>query len=82
MLLLGEVGPGYTELSIPELMFRDASIIGCTGSEPVHTEEIAMMVNDAKIRPLVHEEISMKDLEEGFRIVDQNEQIGRVIVHP
>ena len=82
MLLLGEVRPGYTELSIPELMFRDASIIGCTGSEPIHTEEIAMMVNDAKIRPLVHEEISMKDLKEGFRIVDQNEQIGRVIVHP
>ena len=40
------------------------------------------MVNDGKILPLIHEEISMEDLKEGFRIVDQNEQIGRVIVHP
>ena len=82
MLLLGEVTPGPTELIIPELMFRDASIVGCTGSEPGHTKEIDRMVNDGKILPLIHEEISMEDLKEGFRIVDQNEQIGRVIVHP
>ena len=82
MLLLGEVTSGSTRLSIPELMFRDASIIGCTGSEPDHIKQIDRMVNDAKILPVIHEEISMMDLREGFRIVDQNEQIGRVIVRP
>jgi len=82
MLLLGEVTSKHARLSVPELMFRDASIIGCTGSEPTHIQQVDSLVNDSEICPIIYKEIHMTDLLEGFTIIEQNQQIGRVIVRP
>ena len=39
IVLLGEVAGGRTEVSLPELLFRDARVMGSTGAQRRHTGE-------------------------------------------
>ncbi|MCZ6891982.1 MAG: alcohol dehydrogenase catalytic domain-containing protein [Chloroflexi bacterium] len=82
LVLLGEVADGRTDVSLPELLFRDAKIMGSTGAQRRHTERAAQLVSEGAITPIVHATLPLKDVLVGVGWMAEKRLFGRVVVLP
>ncbi len=82
LVLLGEVGDGKAEVNLPEVMFRDAKVMGSTGAQRRHTEEATRMVAEGQISPVIHAQLPLKDILMGVGWMDERRLFGRVVLIP
>ena len=82
IVLLGEVAGGRTEVSLPELLFRDARVMGSTGAQRRHTERAAQLVAEGAITPVIHGTLPLKDVLMGVGWMAERRLFGRVVLLP
>ena len=81
-MLLGEVADGRAEVSLPELLFRDARIMGSTGAQRRHTERAVQLVTEGAITPVIHATLPLKDILMGVGWMAERRLFGRVVLLP
>ncbi len=69
-------------MSLPELLFRDAKVMGSTGAQRRHTERAAQLVTEGAITPVVHATLPLKDVLMGVGWMAEKRLFGRVVVLP
>ena len=82
MALLGEVEGGRASLSLTDIMFRDAAILGSTGASKPDIEAAVQMVASGAVEPVVHAVMGLEDAAEAIRMVAGREVVGRVALAP
>ena len=82
MALLGEVEGGRASLSLTDIMFRDAAILGSTGASKPDIETAVEMVASGAVEPVVHAVMGLEDAAEAVRMVAGREAVGRVVLSP
>lgn len=82
MVLMGEVGSGKAELNLAEILFRDARIMGTTGTQRRHIEQAARMAGEGRIKPVVHTTLPLRDVLIGVGWMQERKLFGRVVLHP
>ena len=82
MVLLGEITGDDVRLRPPEVLFRDASIVGSTGANRRHVERAAEMVGSGQIRPVVSCTFGLEEAGKAFRLMRERKSFGRVVLVP
>lgn len=82
MVLLGEITGEKVPLNLPEILFRDATIIGSTGASPNHIKKAADMVAIGKIKPIISQRFELKDAVSAYQQMLSGKTFGRVVLVP
>ena len=82
MALLGEVEGGRVSLSLTDIMFRDAAILGSTGASSPDIEAAVQMVASGAVEPVIGEAVALEDAAEAVAAVARREVVGRVALTP
>ena len=82
MLLLGEVGPATGDVRLPELLFRDASVLGSTGAGRRHVMAAAEMVHSGDVKPVISIQMGLEEAAEAYRLMRSRESFGRIVLIP
>lgn len=82
MALLGEVEGGRTSLSLTDIMFRDAAILGSTGASKPDIEAAVQMVASGAVEPVIGEAVALEDAAGAVATVARREVVGRVALTP
>ena len=83
LALLGEVGgEGNLRGVIPEIVFRDARIIGVSGVSRGTLEQAVEMAADGRLRPVVQEVMPLEDAARAVSLVSERRVLGRVALSP
>lgn len=82
MALLGEVEGGRASLSLTDIMFRDAAILGSTGASKPDIEAAVQMVASGAVEPVMGEAVALEDAAGAVATVARREVVGRVALTP
>ena len=82
MVLLGEVAGDRVSLNPAEILFRDATIIGCTGAGRRHITQVAQMVRSGLIRPVISQRFTLEEAATAYRLMREKRTFGRVVLVP
>ena len=82
MVLLGEVARAKVQISLAEILFREARIAGSSGAERRHTEQASQMVVEKRLQPVVHATLPLKDALIGLGWMTERKLFGRVVLLP
>lgn len=82
MALLGEVEGGRASLSLTDIMFRDAAILGSTGASKADIEAAVQMVASGAVEPVIGEAVALEDAAGAVATVARREVVGRVALTP
>ena len=82
MALLGEVEGGRASLSLTDIMFRDAAILGSTGASKPDIEAAVQMVASGAVEPVIGEAVALEDAAGAVAAVARREVVGRVALTP
>ncbi|MBI2872752.1 MAG: alcohol dehydrogenase catalytic domain-containing protein [Chloroflexi bacterium] len=80
LVLLGEVGGERVPLSLAELVFRDALIMGSSGADREHILEAARLASEGKVRPVVFRKLALDQVVEGYHLLRERRAFGRLVV--
>ena len=82
MVLLGEVTGDKVQLNLPEILFRDATIVGSTGASPRHIAKAAKLVAVGKIKPIISRQFELEDAANAYQQMLYGKTFGRVVLIP
>ncbi len=82
MVLLGEVSGGRTEINLAEVIFRDARIMGSTGTQLRHLEQATRMVSEGAVQSVVHDTVPLQDALSAAGWMSERKLFGRVVLLP
>ena len=82
MVLLGEVTGDKVQLNLPEILFRDATIVGSTGASPRHIAKAAELVAAGKIKPIISRRFELEDAANAYQQMLSGKTFGRVALIP
>ncbi len=82
MALLGEVEGGRASLSLTDIMFRDAAVLGSTGASKPDIEAAVQMVASGAVEPVIGEAVALEDAAGAVATVARREVVGRVALTP
>ena len=82
MLLLGEIGSAAGGVRLPELLFRDASVLGSTGAGRHHVSAAAEVVHEGNVEPVVSMRMGLEEAAEAYRLMRSRESFGRIVLIP
>ena len=82
MLILGEVTRDRAQVSLPELLFRDATILSSTGAERRHIAKVVEMVGSGLLKPVVSRRFALGEALSAYRLIHARESFGRVVLVP
>ena len=82
MVIVGAIGPGTIELSPAELIFRDAHVMGTGGATRQQLRDVAALVEQGQIRPVVSQTYSLEQAVEAYRAMLERQTFGRVALKP
>jgi len=80
MVLLGEVTGQPVELNLAEIIFRDARIVGSSGTSRRLVEQVSEMVCSGAVRPIISHVIPLADATVAFELVSSRNPFGRVVI--
>jgi len=78
MVILGEITGRAARLSLPELLFRDATIVGSTGAQPRHIQKAIDLVSSGKVKPIISRQLSFKDAGEAIQQMRSASTFARI----
>jgi NADPH:quinone reductase-like Zn-dependent oxidoreductase len=82
MVVLGEVTGGTASINLAELIFRDIRILGSSGTTKRHIREVAHLVGEGRLRPVVSHTFPLEEADEAFNLVARGKALGRVVLTP
>ena len=83
MALLGEVGgEGNLRGVIPEIVFRDARVIGVSGVSRGTLEQAVTLAAEGKLTPVLQEVMPLEDAGRAYELVSSRAVLGRVALAP
>lgn len=82
MVILGEIVGGRISINPAELLFRDASIIGSSGTGRRHLQDVASLVVQGRLRPIISETFPLERAAEAYRLMRERHTFGRVALVP
>ena len=82
MLLLGEIEGGRASIRLPEIVFRDASVLSSTGAGRRHIVDAAQMVGRGAVTPVISQRFPLEDAAEAYRLMRDRKTFGRVVLVP
>lgn len=82
MVALGEIAGRAARFSLPELLFRDATITGSTGASPRHIRKAIDLVADGKVAPIVSRQFSFEEIEEAIGQMRSASAFARIALIP
>ncbi len=82
LVLLGEVAGRPVELDLPEIIFRDARILGSSGVPRARVQQVAEMVSQGRLKPVVDRVLPLERAAEAYELVSGRAVLGRVVLVP
>ncbi len=81
-VVLGEVSGGQIGLDAAELIFRDAQILGSSGVSRAQVQQVASMVSQGLVKPVVAATLPMVETAAAAGLLENREILGRVLLVP
>ncbi len=82
MVLLGEVTGERASVSLTEILFRDAAILGASGASSRHIRDAAQMVELGQVKPVISEIFALADALQAYTRIREKKTFGRVALKP
>ena len=82
LVLLGEVGTASVQLSLAEIIFRDAQILGSSGVSRALVEQVAGMVSRDELHPVVSRSFRLEEAAAAFELLASRSVLGRLVFEP
>ena len=83
LALLGEVGgEGSLRGVIPEIVFRDAGLIGVSGVSGSTLERATALAAEGKLKPVLQEVMPLEEAGRAYELVESRAVLGRVALAP
>ncbi|MBI4299091.1 MAG: zinc-binding dehydrogenase [Chloroflexi bacterium] len=82
MVIIGEVAGGKVSINPAEVMFKDASVSGSTGAGLRHLLEVAAMVQQGRLKPVVSQTFPLEEAITAYRLMREKQTFGRVALVP
>jgi acryloyl-coenzyme A reductase len=79
-VLLGEVAGEPVRLNPAELIFRDARLMGSSGTSRAAVQQAAGLVAQGQVRPVVQEVLPLEQAAAAFELMAQRKILGRVVL--
>jgi NADPH:quinone reductase-like Zn-dependent oxidoreductase len=70
------------EIHLPRLFFKSISILGSTMGSRGELHQIARLVGERKLKPIVDRVLPLSEVREAHRILEEREQFGKIILTP
>ena len=80
MVIVGAIGSGQIAVNPAEIIFRDAHIMGTGGSTRKQLREVADLVAQGRVSPVVSQSYSFDEAVEAYRAMLNKETFGRVVM--
>jgi len=81
-VLLGEVAGKPVPLDPAEVIFRDARILGSSGVSREGVSQIASMVSQGRIKPVVGRTLAMEEASAAYGLMADRGVMGRILLIP
>ncbi len=81
-VMLGEVAGGRVELPPAEIIFRDARIVGSAGVSKVAVRQVAEMMSQGLVKPVVAGALPLEQAEAAFETIAGRGVLGRMLLDP
>ena len=83
LLLLGEVGgEGDLRGLIPEIIFRDARLVGSSGVSRTTVEQVVALAAEGRISPVLQRILTLEQAEQAMEMVAERAVVGRLALAP
>ncbi|MDA1227398.1 MAG: alcohol dehydrogenase catalytic domain-containing protein [Chloroflexi bacterium] len=82
MVVMGEVTGARANFNLTDVLFRDATIAGSTGTSPSNIARALGMMSTGGVKPIIHERMNLANAAEGFRLVRSRNAFGRIVLIP
>ena len=82
LVLMGEVAGRTVELSLAEIIFRDARVLGSSGVSRALVQQAAGMVSRGEMDPIVSQTFRLEDAETAFSLLASRQPLGRLVFAP
>ena len=82
MIVTGEVYGNPVKFNLAEIIFRDAKILGSSGSGISGIKDAITLVDENIVTPIVERQYGFSDILEAFYAVQNKEIIGRAVIIP
>ena len=82
MVIVGVIGAGQIELNPAELIFRDAHIMGTGGATRQQLRDVAELVQQDRIQPVVSQSFPLEEAVEAYQAMREKQTFGRVVLKP
>ena len=81
-VILGEVAGGAVKLQPAEVIFRDARILGSSGVSRTSIRQVAEMVSQGLVKPVVGGTLPLEQADIAFELLSSRSVLGRVLLDP
>lgn len=78
LVLLGEVSGTPVELSLAEIIFKDAQILGSSGVSRAVLEQVVAMVSEGRLKPMVSQVLPLEQAATAFDMLSNRRVLGRL----
>ena len=82
MVIVGEVAGGQVSINPAEIMFKDVSVSGSTGSGLKHLLDIARLAQQERLRPIISQTFPLEEASTVYRLMRDKQTFGRVALLP
>ncbi len=80
LVLLGEVAGKPVELNLAEIIFRDAQVLGSSGVSRSVIEQVADMVSNGQVKPVVGGSMPLEEAARAFDLLSSRSVLGRLVL--
>lgn len=80
LVLLGEIAGRPVEISPAEIIFRDARILGSSGVSRASVDQVAEMVSQGRLRPVVSQVLPLEQAATAFDLLSSRSVLGRLVL--
>ncbi len=80
LVLLGEIAGRPVEISPAEIIFRDARILGSSGVSRALVDQVAEMVLQGRLRPVVSQVLPLEQAATAFDLLSSRSVLGRLVL--
>lgn len=79
LVLLGEISGSAVELNLAEIIFRDARILGSSGVSRSVIEQVAALVSQGQVKPVIGETLPLEEAATAFDKLSSRSVLGRLV---
>lgn len=82
MVIIGEVAKGNVTFNLAELLFKDARLIGVSGTSRKYVSMAASLVAAGHVRPVISHRFPLEEALEAYRLIREKRVFGRAVLIP